>query len=107
MKKGTIYRNLWAGCETYFAYLRTIPAPMGRNQKIVGIGLAILPDGEWKLEKRAQYYRHDVENDRVHYPVVGHVDPEYIDMKIIRAIRNSMDPEIGRRAERRLREADT
>lgn len=26
MKKGTIYRNLWAGHETYFVYQGSIPA---------------------------------------------------------------------------------
>lgn len=106
MKRGTIYRNLWAGCETYFVYLGDIPG-RGTEKKVRGIRLTLLPDGEWKLDKKALYYRADIEHDRTHYPIVGHVDPEYIDLMVIRAIRNSMDPEIGRRAERRLREADT
>ena len=53
-------------------------------------------------DKKALYYRADIEHDRTHYPIVGYVDPEYIDMMIIRVIRNSMDPELGRMAERRL-----
>lgn len=106
MKRGTIYQNLWAGFLTYFVYFRTLPGPKGRNQKVEGIGLILLPDGEWKVLLRAQYYRKDVEFDRAHYPIVGILDPEYLDLMIIRAIRNSIDPEIGRMAERRLHEND-
>nr|MBQ4458575.1 hypothetical protein [Clostridia bacterium] len=74
MKKGTIFRNLWAGHETYFVYQGSIPAKGMRPATSYGYKLVLYPYSEkWKVSK-ASYYTHDLLNDREHFPVVGHID---------------------------------
>lgn len=78
MKKGTIYRNLWAGHETYFVYQGSIPARGMRLATSYGYKLMLYPYSEkWKVSK-ASFYTRDLENDREHFPVVGHVDMDKV-----------------------------
>lgn len=78
MKKGTIFRNLWAGHETYFVYQGSIPAKGMRPATSYGYKLMLWPYSEkWKVSK-ASFYTRDLENDREHFPVVGHVDMDKV-----------------------------
>lgn len=43
MKKGTIFRNLWAGHETYFVYQGSIPARGMRSATSYGYKLCFIP----------------------------------------------------------------
>lgn len=72
MKKGTIFKNLWAGHETYFVYMG-FPVRTGRLEaaKVGGYRLVNV-DGKWKFE-RSTMYRHDLK-DEEHFPIVGHID---------------------------------
>lgn len=72
MKKGTIFKNLWAGHETYFVYMG-FPVRTGKCEEKAtgGYGLVKLDDG-WKFE-RTVYYVRDL-NDTEHFPVVGYID---------------------------------
>lgn len=76
MKKGTIYRNLWAGHETYFVYQGAVPTRGVSSRQSWGWGLVRLDD-RWKLS-RGNYYTRDLENDREHFPVAGHVDMDKV-----------------------------
>lgn len=42
-----------------------------------GYGLMLRSDGKWRVDK-STYYTHDLENDREHFPVVGHVDMDKV-----------------------------
>lgn len=78
MKKGTIFRNLWAGHETYFVYQGSIPTKGMQSATSYGYKLMLYPDSEkWKVSK-ASYYTRDLENDREHFPVVGQVDMDKV-----------------------------
>ena len=78
MKKGTIFRNLWAGHETYFVYQGSTPAKGMRSATSYGYKLMLYPYSEkWKVSK-ASFYTRDLENDREHFPVVGHVDMDKV-----------------------------
>lgn len=78
MKKGTIYRNLWAGHETYFVYQGSVPARGMKSATSYGYKLMLYPYSEkWKVSK-ASFYTQDLENDREHFPVVGHVDMDKV-----------------------------
>lgn len=72
MKKGTIFKNLWAGHETYFVYMG-FPVRTGRGEaaKVGGYSLVNV-DGKWKFDS-AQYYIHTLP-DKEHFPIVGHID---------------------------------
>ena len=67
-----IYKNLWAGHETYFVAMG-FPVRSGRCEakKTGGYGLVKIDDS-WKFE-RATYYCHTLK-DAEHFPVVGHID---------------------------------
>lgn len=78
MKKGTIFRNLWAGSETCFVYQGSIPAKGIRSATSYGYKLMLYPYSEkWKVSK-ASFYTRDLENDREHFPIVGHVDMDKV-----------------------------
>lgn len=81
MKKGTIFRNLWAGYETYFVYQSSVWSYKNEPPKVQGYGMAFV-NGKWKV-KKAQYYTRDLQNDTEHFPVVGHID---VDKVLIDAI---------------------
>ena len=94
MKKGTIFRNLWASNETYFVYMG-YPVRTGRCEAKAtgGYGLVKHPDG-WKFE-RATYYVQSLK-DPENFPVVGYIDMDNA-MKdaIISAIAEYLKPEGG------------
>lgn len=72
MKKGTIFKNLWAGYETYFVYMG-FPVRSGRAEAAkVGGYLLVKVDGKWRFE-RAEMYRHSLD-DKEHFPIVGHIN---------------------------------
>lgn len=77
MKKGTIFRNLWAGHETYFVYQGSLPSKRMQPGMSHGYGLMLRSDGKWRVD-RSTYYTHDLENDREHFPVVGQVDMDKV-----------------------------
>lgn len=77
MKKGTIFRNLWAGHETYFLYRGSLPAKRFHPRTSYGYGLVRVPDG-WIINFNVSYYTSDLENDREHFPVVGQVDMDKV-----------------------------
>lgn len=91
MKKGTIFKNLFAGHETYFVYMG-FPVRTGKCEAKAtgGYGLVKLDNG-WKFE-RAMYYTHTLK-DKEHFPVVG-----YIDMNrtmadaILQAVKDGFEP---------------
>lgn len=78
MKKGTIFRNLWAGHETYFVYQGSIPARGMRSATSYGYKLVLYPYSGKRKVSKASFYTHDLENDREHFPVVGHVDMDKV-----------------------------
>lgn len=79
----TIYKNLWAGYETYFIRM----ANSGRYAK--GIGIAHV-EGRWKVEYNAAYYASDLRHDTEHFPIVGRID---LDSLIINGIlQNITEP---------------
>lgn len=90
MKKGTIFRNLWAGHETYFVYQGSTPAKGTRSATSYGYKLMLYPYSEkWKVSK-ASYYTHDLLNDREHFPVVGQVDLDKVMVdSILSAVRRN------------------
>ena len=71
IKRGTIFRNLWAGYETYFVYLRQ--TTIERERCGDGIIIADYKRNGWEM-RRGQHYKSDLETDKEHYPVVGHID---------------------------------
>lgn len=77
MKKGTIFRNLWAGHETYFVYQGSLPPKRMQYGLSHGYGLMLHQDGKWRID-RSSYYTKDLEKDREHFPVVGHVDMDKV-----------------------------
>ncbi len=66
IKKGTVFKNNWAGTETYFMYQHA------SGRYAVGIGVYKDPkhDG-WTHKQGCKYYLSDLKNDREHFPVVG------------------------------------
>lgn len=75
MKKGTIYKNLWAGYETYFVARGSCgKPPIVYGWKIVRV------NDKWELSE-ARFY--DLDNDREHFPIVGSADIEQAIMQAI------------------------
>ena len=65
----TVYKNNWAGYETYFIR-------MGNSgQYAKGIALRNF-NGKWKVDFHATFYRSDLRNDREHFPIVGRLNLE-------------------------------
>ena len=90
--KRKIYRNLWAGCETYF-----IPTGgsnrSGKNEAKIVKGYGIIKDkeGNWSFEKNVAYYAKDLKNEQF-FPVVGAVDIEEIIVQgILSGIKKTVD----------------
>lgn len=86
MKKGTIFKNLWAGHETYFCYQRQSKL----NGLKTGYGYSLVNvNGEWRLDM-SHYYKWDLENDREHFFIVGHADiDEVIKTAILEGITDA------------------
>lgn len=92
MKKGTIYRNLCAGNETYFVYDGKAISGRAEASKVSGYSITNI-NGEWHFEK-AQYYTHSLK-DSEQFPVVGCIDiPKLITDKILSVVMShpSNDP---------------
>ena len=77
MKKGTIFRNLWAGHETYFVYQGSLPPKGNQPAMSHGYGLMLHSDGKWEVD-RSTYYTRDLKNDREHFPIVGYIDMDKV-----------------------------
>lgn len=75
MKKGTIFRNLWAGHETYFIYQGPTKSAKCEAEKSRGYSLCNF-NGKWKLGT-ANYYTRDLK-DEEHFPVVGYIKTDDI-----------------------------
>lgn len=72
MRIGDIYKNLWAGYETYFVYTgkairnRRVPSTCTQGYGITRIG------ENWHFE--TVVYDRSSLMDSMHFPVVGHID---------------------------------
>lgn len=74
MKKGTIFKNLWEGRETYFVYTDFIE-PTGRTDLVRAGGYVVANYGrEWRFERSIMYGF--FLKDEKHFPIVGHIDFE-------------------------------
>ena len=81
MKKGTIFKNLWAGYDCYFIYQGPGHSRKGEEAHAKGICVHNAYGG-WKI-RRAEYYTSDL-RDSEHFPIVGHIDIEaYILAKVL------------------------
>lgn len=87
MKKGTIFRNLWAGHETYFIYMGFPVHTYKMEAKKTGGYMLTNVDGKWKF-KRAAYYAETLK-DTEHFPVVGWVD---FDRMVIDGLLKAITP---------------
>ncbi len=75
MKKGTIVKNMWQpSYESLLVY-------MGTNGKYADV--LWLVNGKFRGKHR--FYKHDILEDREHFPIVGYVDYEKV---MVDAIRN-------------------
>ncbi len=72
MKKGTIFKNLWAGYECYFVYQGQARSAKNESSKVRGIGLHNA-HGKWEVKMNAQYYTNSL-RDEEHFPEVGLID---------------------------------
>ena len=80
MKKGTIYRNKWAGFETYFIYLNSVSSSKMEAKKVGGLKIVNI-NGKWELDK-AEFYKNDLQ-DSEHFPIVGHININEVLIKAI------------------------
>lgn len=72
MRIGDIYKNLWAGYETYFVYIGTTV----RSRRVPSTctqGYSITRVGERWIFDTAVYDRSAL-MDSMHFPIVGHID---------------------------------
>lgn len=74
-----IYKNLWAGYETYFV--------KKRQDKRYAYGYQIIcVDGKWEYRENAMYYLCTI-RDSEHFPVVGEINlTEIIFRSIMEAV---------------------
>lgn len=70
-----IYKNLWAGYETYF--IKT-----SSNGKFSYGYVIVNVDGKWTINK-GSFYSSDLKHDNEHFPVVGNIN---LDKVIIDAV---------------------
>ena len=66
MKKGTIYKNLWASYESYFVYLGNAKSGRMEASKVRGIFIGKIADNKWYIERNAQFYKNSIERDSEH-----------------------------------------
>jgi hypothetical protein len=72
MRIGDIYKNLWAGYESYFVYTgKTVKRSKGVSTDTQGYGITRV-SGRWIFDV-AVYDRQSLMDSR-HFPVVGHID---------------------------------
>ena len=77
--RNKIYKNLWAGYETYL--IKT-----SSNNKHTNGYLLVNIDGKWILDKGV-FYTQDLKYDKEHFQVVGEVD---LDKVIINGVLNAI-----------------
>ena len=74
MKRGDIYKNLWAGYDCYFIYQGHIRKDMVRGYCVHNA----YGNSDWRW-KSAQYSAKSfTEDEGKHFPLVGHIDLEKI-----------------------------
>ena len=67
VKAMKIYKNLWAGYETYFVLMR--------QDKMYAYGCEIVfIEGKWRFRPNVTYYLLDLKSDPEHFPVVGKIN---------------------------------
>ena len=66
-----IYKNLWAGYETYFIRMGT------SGQYATGINVVNV-EGAWRVDFNGKYYASDLRHDKEHFPVVGSINIKQI-----------------------------
>ena len=70
MKRGDIYKNLWAGYECYFIYQGHIRKDMVRGYVVHNA----YGENDWRC-KSAQYYASSfTEDGGEHFPLIGNID---------------------------------
>lgn len=75
-----IYKNLWAGLETYFVRVR-------QDERFAyGVGITN-NEGKWGLRKNMMLYLNDLNHDSEHFPLVSEINLNEI---IRRAIMESV-----------------
>lgn len=62
-----IYKNLWAGYESYFIRMSN----SGRYARGIGV---IKINGTWKVKYGTSYYASDLRHDKEHFPIVGNIN---------------------------------
>ena len=86
--KGTVFRNMWAGYESYFVYESC--SKIGKEDVATGYGLIRLNENDnWKLDRNIMYYKNDL-YDNIHFPIVGNIN---IDKLIMDALLSIIDVE--------------
>ncbi len=78
----TVYKNLWAGYETYFIRMSN------SGQYACGIGV-INVNGDWRVKWNMKYYASDLRHDTEHFPIVARVDLSKMIVDSIKALRNT------------------
>ena len=82
-----IYKNLWAGHETYFIRMSN----SGRYAKGIGI---VNVNGVWKVDYNASYYSSDLRHDKEHFPIVGNINLDNVIFEnVMRCIEPQTDKE--------------
>lgn len=78
----TIYKNLWAGYETYFVRMGT------SGSYATGIGVSNV-NGDWRVDFSTKYYAVDLRYDKEHFPIVGGVDIKKV---VKEAVMKAIEP---------------
>lgn len=82
--KGTIFRNMWSGYESYFVYESC--SKHGKEDVATGYGLIRLNENDnWKLDRNIMYYKNDL-YDNIHFPVVGNINIDKLIMDALLSI---------------------
>ena len=102
MKKGTIFKNLWAGYDCYFIY--QCPGHSRKGEAAHAKGMCVHnAHGGWEI-RRAEYYTHDL-RDSEHFPIVGHIDVDaYILAKVLDVHSRRTSDEADKRGKGNLQE---
>lgn len=95
MRIGDIYKNLWAGYESYFVYTgKTVRKGRGSGTDTQGYGITNI-GGKWRLD--IVVYDTQKLQDQEHFPIVGHIDFEEQKKTFIEEVINSVKKEYRER----------
>ena len=89
MRIGDIYKNLWAGYESYFVYTGERASSKGcsfndtKGYTITKLG------GEWQLKRGI--YSKQLLTDKVHFPIVGHIDLDEAEDEFVEKILKGIE----------------